>query len=58
MVQLSNDTSEADNKLHFYDLPIGEQYLIAVILTILFFMGIVGNSGILYVIRGFKPSVS
>ena len=58
MPQNSNDTTEDGDKLNFYDLAGGERHLIAVVLTILFLMGIVGNTLILYVIKGFKPPVN
>ena len=58
MSQSSEDTVEEVVKLNFYDLPNSERHFIAVLLTILFLMGIVGNTSILYVIKGFKPPVS
>ena len=59
MSTTTNDSvSGAHVKLNFYDLPDWERHLMAVVFTVLFLMGLVGNTVILYVIRGFKPSVS
>ena len=59
MTESSNDTIAEDGPTtNFYDLTSVERLLIAIILAILCLMGIIGNSVILYVIRGFKPSVS
>lgn len=43
---------------HFSDLGVVEKYMVRLVLSLLFLMGLVGNTVILHIIRGFKPAVS
>ena len=43
---------------HFSDLGVVEKYVVRLVLSLLFLMGLVGNTVILHIIRGFKPAVS
>ena len=54
----NNTTHTAGDDGSFLTLPSVEQHVVSVVLCLFFLMGFVGNSGILVIIRGFKPSVS